>query len=385
MKKVTAMLLVIIMVFALAACSGQESDSKPSESPAASQSDGNAKAQLDPQDGSTAGYMTDEVDHFAREPYNVMFCYPLSVAMWNNFSDSFEALGEKMNFNLTTFDAQSDYDKYVSTVEQAIDTGVDGFFFAPGADIPARLQQLCNEANIPCVFILIPSRDKEGHVNSVTVTLDNYIVGATMWDWVEANYSTYLSGADLATTGIILLDYSVTSDFSDRATGMKDQLLSRHPELESNVFYVDTASEGWGQSSGYNKTAATLAANPDFEHWIVFGVAEDFVVGACRALESNDKGDKSIALSVGNDVCFDQWDNGESPEWVATVPVYRNDFCPNAAAGLVALMDGRATMDTLWADERAEGDTATSYDIPLTVVTRDTYKDYIAESDAKAG
>ena len=104
-----------------------------------------------------------------------MFCYPLSVAVWNNFSDSFEALGEKMNFNLTTFDAQSDYDKYVSTVEQAIDTGVDGFFFAPGADIPARLQQLCNEANIPCVFILIPSRDKEGHVNSVTVvTRDTY-------------------------------------------------------------------------------------------------------------------------------------------------------------------------------------------------------------------
>ena len=48
MKKVTAMLLVIIMVFALAACSGQESDSKPSESPAASQSDGTQKPSSTP-------------------------------------------------------------------------------------------------------------------------------------------------------------------------------------------------------------------------------------------------------------------------------------------------------------------------------------------------
>jgi hypothetical protein len=47
------------------------------------------------------------------------------------------------------------------------------------------------------------------------------------------------------------------------------------------------------------------------------------------------------------------------------------------------MADGRATMETLWQERRAPGDTATIWLVNSVFVTRDTYKDYLADVNAK--
>ena len=47
------------------------------------------------------------------------------------------------------------------------------------------------------------------------------------------------------------------------------------------------------------------------------------------------------------------------------------------AAGLVALVDGRATLDTLWPEDVPDGAKAPCKEIQGTMVTKDTYEEFL--------
>jgi hypothetical protein len=67
---------------------------------------------------------------------------------------------------------------------------------------------------------------------------------------------------------------------------------------------------------------------------------------------------------------------------IATIPIYGPDIAVASAAGLVALMDGRATLETLWQEVKLPGDIATRYNLSLEIVTKDNYQDFIDRSQA---
>jgi hypothetical protein len=69
-----------------------------------------------------------------------------------------------------------------------------------------------------------------------------------------------------------------------------------------------------------------------------------------------------------------EWDAGYEGCWVSSYAVYNYNYVVPALCGLIALVDGRATHETLWAEIRADGDKATAYVAGDQMITKDTYK-----------
>ena len=219
--------------------------------------------------------------------------------------------------------------------------------------------------------------------SSPSCPFDGYQAGANIAEWLVNNYTDYFGDVDLADIGFITLNFSVATEFNVRAFGAQDKYKELHPELADNVFDVDLLDMGFSVDAGFDKAAATMSGNADIQYWFIFGVAEDFAVGAARAVESLGKQDTALVVSTGNDFCFPLWESeGDTPCWVATVPVYKTNLAVPMAAGIIALIDGRATNETLWADQRAQGDFATQYNVSVEVVTRDNYQQFIEQADA---
>ncbi len=397
MKKTAALILVIIMLLSLFACAEKQTAAAPSESAQASASENGTPSTESETDASqsaavetgaaegtgTVGFITDEVDYFARDPYEIAYIYALSVPINPNVIGVLEKLGEKMNFNINSYCAEGDMAKYIDLTETCIDTGTDGFIFMPQNDIILRADELCTEADVPLVVMLTAYTDEDGRNLRPIVGPNCYDAGASVTEWAVNNFKDYFPDAELSDIGYMTINFSVAQEFMERTQGAQDKYLQLHPELADNLYDVDLADIGFSIDAGYDKAAATMSANSDVAYWILFGAAEEFAVGAARAVESLQKEDSAIVVSTGCDTCFDLWANeGDTPCWVATVPVYKTDLAVPIACGLVALMDQRATYETLWADMRKEGDFATQYNIPVDVVTRDTYLDYIAQSEA---
>lgn len=396
MRKITAFIVAALMAFSLFACAGKTTpgaspggetsapaSASGTETSAAPSADQSPSASGSPEAAGPVGFITDKADHFDREPYKVEFIYGVTCGQTANFTDALTKLSKKMNFTLTSFSSEMDIDKYMNEIQTQINLGVDGFVFSPPFEALQRQDELCKEANIPYVNSLNAYTDENGYTLSPTVTFDGYLAGANLTKWLVENYKNYFKDAELKDIGYIIIDFSVSAEFSTRANGAKDEYLKLYPELEKNIYHVDLVDLGFSIDSGYTKTAATLAAHADVPYWFIFGVSEDFVVGAARAVEAAAKTDTTILISTGSDICFDAWTAPDNtPGWVATVPIYKTDFCVPLAAGLVALMDGRATPETLWEGVLKDGDKAAQYLVPVSVVTRDNFKDFIVQSDA---
>ena len=393
MKKTAALVLTFLMTLSLFACAGNQTAETPQETassaPASTapstepSTEAGNEPNAEPSADGTVGYLTDDVDHFGRDPYELVYLYGIPVPISANVFTSLERLGEKMNFTINSFCADGDMAKYVEFVETYIDMGVDGFLCSPQQDVMLRTDELCSEANVPYINMMTTYADENGHTLKPVVSFDGYQAGMNIVDWLVENYTDYFGDVDLADIGFMTLNFSVATEFNVRAFGAQDQYKNLHPELADNVFDIDLLDIGFSVDAGYDKAAATMSANSDMEYWFIFGVAEDFAVGAARAVESLGKDAQVLVVSTGNDFCFELWgEEGNTACWVATVPVYMTELAVPMAAGILALIDGRATNETLWEDLRADGDFATQYNTPVDVVTRDNYQQFISKADA---
>ena len=394
MKKIMALLLAIIMATFLFSCSSNNTTSETSESAAAASEEpssdtseaisepASADTSSDTATESTVGYVTDDVDYFARDAYHVTYLYAVSVPLTAKTGEKLEVLAEKMNFTLTQMDANYDLGKFVDCIEQEIGTGTDGFIFSPQTDVMQREDELCKEAGLPYVSLMTPYLDEEGNNQCPTVQFDGEEAGGMLADWAVENYSNYFDDVDLESIGFMVMGFSVDQTFINRSDGFMNELKAIRPDLESNIIYVDCIDGGFSTESGYNKAAATISAYADIENWVIFAVSEEFNLGACRAVEAAGKADDCIVISTGCDAVFLEWDDGNSPEWVATIPVYCTDLAVGCAAGIIALIDGRATSETLWEELKRPNDICAMYNLELQVVTPDTYNDFIANSEA---
>lgn len=387
MKKAAAIALAILMALSMFSCASNQTAETPQETESSAPSaelsaEASNGPSAEPSTESSVGFLTDDVDHFDRDTYELVYLYGIPVPISANVFSSLERLGEKMNFTINSFCADGDMAKYVEFVETYIDMGVDGFLCSPQQDVMLRTDELCSEANVPYINMMTTYVDENGNTLKPVVSFDGAQAGMNIVDWLFENYTDYFGDVDLADIGFMTLNFSVATEFNVRAFGAQEQYKNLHPELADNIYDIDLLDIGFSVDAGYDKAAATMSAHSDIEYWFIFGVAEDFAVGAARAVESLGKEDQVLVVSTGNDFCFELWgEEGNTPCWVATVPVYMTELAVPMAAGIIALIDGRATNETLWAELRADGDFATQYNTPVDVVTRDNYQQFISQAD----
>ncbi|SHH60750.1 ABC-type sugar transport system, substrate-binding protein, contains N-terminal xre family HTH domain [Sporobacter termitidis DSM 10068] len=374
MKKAAAILLALILALSLFACSSSSPQTTPSAStsPSSSPSAEASASPTAPTQG-TVGYFDDAKTSAAnRKTYKIGYFYLSTLALETAHFDAMKTMQTVLNFTCKDYSANNDDDTFVQNLEVASQEGYDGYVIEPDAVIFPRIVEIMAELKTPYVFTVNAYRDENGSNQVPTVILDQYKNGNTQVQWFFDNYKTYWKDANPADIALLTLEYSTNPDLIERMDGVKDKFKELFPGNE--IIIGDLAGLTLNEQNAFDKASGILSGNPDVKYWFIDGSVENFGQGATRATETLDMTDKTMILTSGANILPKEWDAGYTGNWVASYAVYNYNYIVPALSGLIALIDGRATPETLWQENKQPGDKASTFFAGDQMVTVDTYK-----------
>jgi ABC-type sugar transport system substrate-binding protein len=390
MKRAISVLLAILMIFTLFACSSKDPapSAEPSTSPAASPSpsDSQAPSASEPADVSEneneIGFFFSGVDPASRETYEIVFAYPRNMTLMQNLSDRLTDFSKKLNYTLQTTTGDGDIDLYLQNIEILAGKGVDGFITNPDPATSDRIVEVLEETGVPYMILLNSVRDSSGSSILPCATLDGFAAGESEIQWLYDNYKTYWGDIDPAEIGLININWSPNVDLASRYEGSLSKFQELLPNNADKIFSCDGVTGKMDPETGYNMTTPIFSANSSIKYWFVTSALEMYSQGAARAAEALGIEKNVLVTCVGSDILRAEWEAGYDGCWVSCVAVSDYLYIAPTISALVALIDGKATHESLWASRRAPGDKGTIYYIGNEIVTKDTYKDYYASIQA---
>ena len=406
MKKIISIVLVLALTFALAACGN--GDSSPSSAPPADSgsnassppavvADGgtttNTPAPIQPPSatetpsaappGGTIGFLTDDVDHWARPEYYIIY-YNFSVTNLSaQMAEVLTDLGTVYNFRLEQTTANGDADFYITNLLTILIKDPDGLIMDVQAELAPRVSEILDEYNVPATAMLNRATDVDGRALIPCAVLNQYEVGRVQVEYLNNIYKDYWGDIDPSEIGLLMMDYSPNVEINRRTLGAEEKWNELFPGQPS--FHGDTAPFGLSMEGGYNVANSIISANTDIRYWFVTGSTEDITLGATRAVEALDMVDTVLITSIGVAVLPLEWDSGYDGNWIAIYYVPPIYYCGTALFGLLALIDGRATKDTLWPEYISPGDQAAILTLSAEMMTRDNYATFLTDIMAAYG
>ena len=410
MKKILAVVLACMMAFSLLACSGATTSASPSTSAASANTSSvpsaaptastaaSTTAAPSPSAAvssgtfvgpdwipspipshSAAGWYTDNVDWFARPAYKLAFVYIGASSLTDQLSKAFQDWGEKLNFTYTEFNANNDADALLNAMHVLANEGVQGMMIEPDMSIGERVKEVAAELNIAWMPAIMPIMDENGNLAYPQVTLGTKYQADLETDWLANNYKTYWGDIDTSKLGYICLSFNGVSQLKIIYDYSNARFKELYPNNAQYVFNGDTTSYGIPNAdAGYNVVSAVVAAHPEVEHWFITTCLEDVAIGAARAVDALGKSKNTLIISNGGEACLANWKEGVySDSWVACVYFAEPIFAEPMVCGIVAMLDGRATPETLWPEWKAPGAQYSNVMCETKVLTKDTYKDYL--------
>jgi hypothetical protein len=227
--------------------------------------------------------------------------------------------------------------------------------------------------------------DDAGSCLTPTVGLDQYKSGYDSMQWLIDHYKDYWGDVDASQIGLLDIDFSVSPDLQSRTTGIADSFKAAFPD-NKNIFIVDGLSGGTVSTEvGMDLTSQTVTANTKVKYWLVGSCLENYSQGAARAAESLGREDEFLITTVGSTILPTEWDTGYDGSWVTCYAMSQYAYCAPASLGLIAMVDGRADSESLWKEIRDPKDARTLFFADAGMVTKDDYKQFMADADAKFG
>ncbi|MDR0817589.1 MAG: hypothetical protein LBN35_03015 [Clostridiales Family XIII bacterium] len=381
MKKTLVILLALIMAISLAACTNANKTEEPAKDAKPIQA-----AEPDAE-ANTVGYITDNVDHFARDAYNFVYMYYDDSPLVESTYASFENLGSVYNFKMTKMSGDESPETYMTNLQALIDRGdVDGFFIDTDPQFQDQLMKVLDASKIPYMNMYTAFFDEKGASLTVGVGLDQYQSGYESMQWLVDHYKEFWGDdVDTSTIGLLDIDFSISPDLQARTEGIKDSFTKAFPGNE-NIFVVDGLTGGTVSTEvGFDLTSQTVTANSKVKYWLVSSCLENYAQGAARAAEELGRDDQFLISDVGSTILPTEWDTGYDGAWKTCYAMSDYAYSAPAALGLIAIADERATADTLWQDIRNPKDKRTIWEAESGMITKDDYKQFFAEADAKYG
>ncbi len=393
MKKVLSLLIAVLMIFTLFACNAKD---KPSDSnspsaapssaaPATSEapagettSEAAPSTAVDPSvNADEIGFFESGVDPQSRDTYKIVWAYVYTLMLFEKMTECYRNYQEKLNFELETMTAESDIDRYLINIETLAEQGTDGFLIHIDVATKERIVEVLDETGVPYVALFNTVRDADGHNLVPTVGTDQYNAGVTSLQWLQDNYKTYWGDIDTANLGLLYTTFSVSGDLNTRAVATADRFKELYPDNSDKIFEADQAS-GTGSATdiAYNLAAATFAGNPEIDYWFVTCTLEMHAQGIARAVEQLQMNERVLIVDIGSDILTSEWDTGYDGAWKSCLGMSNYLYAAPSICGLVSMLDGVSTADSLWPDMKKDGDAAAFFTTSFEMLTKDTYKDY---------
>ena len=391
MKRAIAILLAVIMALALFACKEKESSvtSAPPPPPQGTSDQSNSAAPPPAAGGGSVGFLTDNVDHFARDPFKIGYiCISMGSPFIKAIVDSLEAFGGVLNYDFYAYDADHDYEAYMNQMSTFADQGYDGVVLGTDDAMTMRAYELAKDYNLGFIAESTAFLDAAGKCIWPSVAQDQYGNGETCMNWLVENYSNYWSGAvDPAKVGLIVLTFSPVAGIDDRRPGVYDAYVKAFPQSADNYYIGDlvTTPSGFSVAGGDELVSGIIPANPQVENWFIVGLVDDWALGATRAVERLGKGDCTLIVSVQADSFIADLESGGTGDiYVAACAISSAEFAGYMAAGLVAMLDGRATPEALWPQWQQSSGEYAYIRLQGDMITKDTYRQWMSSTDLDA-
>ncbi|MDR2357732.1 MAG: substrate-binding domain-containing protein [Oscillospiraceae bacterium] len=403
MKKIISLLLVVLMAAGLLACGGggqngnietsgtetQTPDASASETAAAPPDGGADTPAVSADAPQNVGYIDDPVDHFARDTYQIAYLSPAFMFLQQSWFAAMQAFEERLNFKVTSFTGENNSDTYLTNIELIASQGYDGIIMDCEQPVAVRAYEIIEETGVPYIAFVQSLLDENGKTVCPQVVLDQYDTGKKTIDWLIANYKSYWGEIDASTLGLIDCTVTTSPDLALRAVAPEEIFKATFPE--GHYFMADMAAAGGVTAdAAYTQVMATVSAHPEIEHWWVTGSTEFFGSGSARVFDDLGKVDDALVCVVGAGANIVDWDSmtpDTKSSLVACLAISDLLYAAPAVSGVIALIDGRATKETLWRDKTpADWQFGTDYGVWLVendIITRDTYKTYFEEINAK--
>ena len=407
MKRIIAILLAILLALMLIACNNGTTNEPTAESSSAASSDESTSttpgsptspdtptSPSSPQsvnpvgdpsvNENSIGFFSDGVDPYSRETYDIVWAYMRPMAIFLNIGDSLRDLESSLNFKVSEYCANSDIDAMIQTIEVYADQGVDGFIIVIDASANIRIKEVLDNTGIPYVGILNTVRDSSGrHIVSV-IGHDNTPIVEEIGQWLFDNYKNYWGDIDTSKIALLSFDFSPNVDFHERHLAAVSTFKKLIPD-NAGIFEADGVTGGLNEETGYELASGILSSNPQIEYWFIISGLELYAQAATRVAESLGIDDRVLISCVDVIVLSAAWDSGYEGCWVSALGNDSIQFAAPAACGIVSLINGTSTPETLWSYRRGANDERTFYQVSHDMITIDTYKDYFARVRAEAG
>ena len=401
-KKIVALIMAALMAFSLFACSSKDSGSPQTSEPVAPESSAPAEiaspsenapapsedASVPEEAAAEPGYYDPNKDYFDRNPYKVGFVI-LSVptSMHQMFIDAYGLWGTNLNYELTDFSANDNNDTYISMLETLATQDYDGFFLDFPTEIRDRTLEICEEYELIWFPGLSMVMDDDGNLLHPSLTIDNYGFGSDMTQWLVENAENEWGACDESTLGFMSIDFSVIADIHVRERGAYDKLVELLPDVAENRYFVADGSSvnSFSAETAYNLTGAIFAAHPEIEHWMIASTMDDFAAGAARAAEAADKDGVTLIIATGGTTLVTEWDAGSQSCWKAAIYYEAMLASSTICAGLISMIDGETTKETLWPKWVEDGQTYAKLIAPCHLLTHDNYTEFFEWVDEFTG
>ncbi len=229
MKKLIALLLALIFVFALVGCGGNADDGDAT-SPSG---DTNTDTPTSP-DGEQTG---------DPEPFTIAYVdsIPQNSTMQSMYNSA-EAVVTAAGGEMVIMDCGSDADETIAAIEAAINSGVDGLMFTPSADsMLPTVMRLCEDAG---VYFAISFRNINDEEVKAMVEASPYYAGNTYESEYDAGYYVGSLLAEKGVTQLAFLSIQQGDTTADaREAGMRQACEENNIEIIGELRSPSQASE----------------------------------------------------------------------------------------------------------------------------------------------
>lgn len=391
MKKALVIITSVFLILSLFACANNGGQGTPS-APTIPEVQPGVNANPSPDgmpdiaDTEQIGFFDPDADYSKNERFKVIYMMASTGVLYAAFSNTFRVWAERTNCEYSDY-AAGDNDTFMNTLETYATQDVDGFILDPDSSINQRVLELAHEYHINWMGGMSAYRDEDGKLQHPTVGLDNTAFGAQMAAWLIDYAKTTWRLDDFSKVGFMSIDYSISDQIHERATGAQTVWNERYPELKENYLSQDGLTTGQLNSdTAYNLASSAMSANPRYEYWLIACCIDNYADGAARAAAQLGKQDKTAVASIGGTDLMNRWDTGEESSWKSAVYTAQLIYAEPIFMAVYAQMSGVAP-EALWPEwvDKSSGEAYASLCPPSFIITIDDYKEYMEWVDRYTG
>jgi ABC-type sugar transport system substrate-binding protein len=392
MKRIPAILLTVILAFTLIACNSGNTGTSPSTAPSAAPSSAaplspspSAAPSPSPSEKDTVGFITDKADHWNRKPYKIASMALNTASTYTQMiNDNFTKWGTVFNYETVIYNANMDYDGYINQIQVYADQHFDALLTGMDIALVPRIYELTQELKMPVVGMPTAFTDLDGHIIWPSVQQDDNGNSSMGMQWLNDNYKNYWKDPlDATKLGLIVITFSPVSGINDRVPGFENTFKKLFPDAAKNYYLCDliTNSNGFSNQVANEMTSATISAHTEVTKWFIATCVDDWAVGAERAVESLGKNADVLIVSDQADAFINEMSSGPAnTSYVAGCAISTTELTGYCAANLAAILEGRATAETIWPEYIKAGDKYPCVFVKGTIITKDTYKDWVLKT-----